>query len=85
MRGWVQRRRDDHDLATYSAWKGEFFARQDKLRPVGQYLSADKPAAKASGPQTPAERALAFRALQAAGAPITIELLDGPPPRRGKE
>lgn len=84
MRGWMKRRHDDHDLATYGAWRGEFFARQDKLKPVGKYLSADKPA-KADGPQTPAERALAFRALQAAGAPIKIEVLDGPPPRRRKE
>ncbi|MBB5725053.1 hypothetical protein FHS97_000961 [Sphingomonas endophytica] len=81
----MQRRRDDHDLATYGAWRGEFFARQDKLKPVGQYLAADKPGARSGGSQTPAERALVFRALQAAGAPIKIEVLDGPPPLRRKE
>ncbi|WP_294195862.1 hypothetical protein [uncultured Sphingomonas sp.] len=81
MRGWMKRRHDDHDLATYGAWRTEFFARQDRLKPVSQYLAIDKPA-KADGPQTPAERAMAFRALQAAGAPIKIEVVDGPPRRR---
>ena len=76
MRGRITARGAEKRRIIYGAWQTERFAREEKLKPFGQYV---KSAAKAS--ENPAETATMSRgqamlagllAHQQAGAPMTV-------------
>ncbi len=74
MRGVADRRKVEREKVLYGAWVGDFFRRQEKLKPFSDY-------AKTMLPQGPKRRATStellaqFEAIRAAGVPMTIKRL----------
>lgn len=75
MRGRLKRERGRYELALFSAWQVERFAREDKLRPFKTYLKQVRVAKETQQPQTPMERLAVFHSLQGAGVPLKITKL----------
>lgn len=73
MAGAAKRIQREAELALAQAWFGERFHRTKKLKPLPTYLAEMRPRKS----QTPADMLAALRALQAAGAPITIRKQEG--------
>lgn len=77
IRGAIDRRRADYDMALYGAWNAERFHREELLRPYSHYA---KQAGKASGQQkrmqTAQERLAVFTAMAGGGVGLTITPLD---------
>lgn len=71
MRGVADRLKVDREKVLYGAWVGDFFRRQERLKPFSDY-------AKTMLPQGPKRRAAGaellaqFEAIRAAGVPMTI-------------
>lgn len=79
LRGRLKARSDDLERILFGAWKGEFFAREEKLRGFAYYLKKlIAPARPRSERQTPAEMLAAYASRASAGAPIRIELVEKP-------
>ncbi len=76
--GAIEARRSAYEQAMYGAWQTERFAREDKLKPFGRYVSSSTKTSKATARQTGAEMLAAFQNRAQAGAPIKIEMVDGP-------
>jgi hypothetical protein len=75
----LRARADAYEQTLFSAWKGEFFAREERLKGFKHYLTVlTAPAEKASARQTPAEMLAAYASRASSGAPIKIELVDFP-------
>ncbi len=70
MRGRMAARRGAYELATFTAWQAERFARSEKLQPLRHYLKSS--AKRPQGPPTPAERLAMHKARAAAGVPVKI-------------
>jgi hypothetical protein len=58
----------------FGAWQAERFAREKRLKPLAKYLPELRP----RHGQMPSEMLAALRALQSAGAPMTITRVDRP-------
>lgn len=76
--GAIEARRSAYEQAMYGAWQTERFAREDKLKPFSQYASKSKKTSKAGARQTAGEMLAAFQNRAQSGAPIAIEMVDGP-------
>lgn len=73
IKGAMEARRGDYELALFGAWQTERFARIEKLKPLAQYV---KEARKRSGPrlaQSAQEKLASFHAIAAGGVPLKIE------------
>tara|TARA_B100000678_G_scaffold289501_1_gene300205 strand:+ start:940 stop:1146 length:207 start_codon:yes stop_codon:yes gene_type:complete len=67
----LKARQERRELALFTAWNTERFAREEKLRGLDHYLKDTKPKKR----QTQADMLEAFRSMQADGAPIKITRL----------
>ncbi|QIG80111.1 hypothetical protein [Stakelama tenebrarum] len=67
-RGRLAAAKYDRELAMSGAWWTEYFARQDPLKPLQDYLRKREPAK----PQSPAERISQYQAMKANGIDVTI-------------
>ena len=81
MRGAGDRDDDRLDLVVAGGWYAEFFARQDKLKPLKSYLRQAARSAKAAVRQAASVIAAALR--DKPGAATTI--VDRPRPKARKE
>ena len=73
MEGRFHAARQAADLAISQAWHAEAFARQKRLKPLGEYLS------KSGGPQgqSGAEMVATLHELRVRGAPMNIRRVEG--------
>lgn len=79
MAGYGDRLEGERSLAVLTAWMAERLAREKKLMGLDTYLGWFKPKAPISG----AELVAGFRAMAAAGLPVTItEIPDFEPPEQ---
>jgi len=76
MRGADDRAEERYHLTLFGAWRGEAFAREDKLKPLKSYLKKQVRSAKATVRQTAAEIAAALG--QRPGS--KVEIVDEPRP-----
>lgn len=72
MRGRLKLERGRYELALYSAWQTERFAREDKLRPFRKYLGEARATKGLQRAQTPIEALAVFETLKGSGVPMTI-------------
>lgn len=82
MLGAIEHRRNVYEQAMYGAWQTERFAREDKLKPFGQYATKSKKTSKAGTRQMAAEMLAALQSCAQSHAPMKVELVDGPRTRR---
>jgi len=75
MRGRLKLERGRYELALYSAWQGERFAREDKLRPFKKYLGEARSSATLKPAQTSLEALAVFETLKGSGVPMKITRL----------
>jgi hypothetical protein len=75
MRGRLKRERGRYELALYTAWQGERFTREDKLKPFKKYLSEARSSKSLQRAQTPGEALAVFHSLHASGVPMQIKRL----------
>lgn len=71
MRGVADHRKVDRERVLYGAWSGDFFRRQEKLKPFPDYVKImlpREPKRRASGDELLAQ----FEAIRASGVPMTI-------------
>lgn len=75
MRGRLKLERGRYELALYSAWQGERFAREDKLRPFKKYLFEARVSKGLQRAQSPMEALAVFETLKGSGIPMKITRL----------
>lgn len=68
MEGAARRQKREYELTVVGAWHAEAFARQKRLKKLGDYLG-DKPKARR---QTPEEMFAVIQQFKAGGAPMNI-------------
>lgn len=71
MRGIAEQRKVDRERVLYGAWSGDFFRRQEKLKPFPDYVKImlpREPKRRASGDELLAQ----FEAIRNSGVPMTI-------------
>jgi hypothetical protein len=78
MRGRFKRERGRYELALYSAWQGERFTREDKLKPFNKYLSEARASKSLQRAQTAGEALAVFSSLHASGVPMKITRIGSP-------
>ena len=71
----MTRRRDDYELATFTAWRIEAFARAEKLKPLKSYLKQAHATEKKGRAQSAREALAVFSTLAAQGAGVRVERL----------